>query len=110
MRASVPCKTSGLSFIRSSTFRFPTGTMPCFLLENNRNLDGALKVTGPEEMPPSISNREFFGPGNLVPKEKIQRPRCRTSIFVIGRYVRYNSAAKFIESYGRRREGRWVGL
>src|SRR5580658_6256352 len=36
IRASVPCKTSGFSFIGSPTFRFPTGIMACFLLESDR--------------------------------------------------------------------------
>jgi hypothetical protein len=38
--ASVPCKTSGFSFMAKSTFRFPTGIMTRFLLESNRRRPG----------------------------------------------------------------------
>jgi hypothetical protein len=36
--ASVPCKTSGFSFMKGPTFRFPTGRMARFLLESNRKI------------------------------------------------------------------------
>ena len=36
MSASVPCRTSGFSFMEGPTFRFPTGRMARFFLESNR--------------------------------------------------------------------------